>query len=376
MACKPLFKQLNFVIIGCDRAGKSEVCNAILGKKTFSFWSLLKKRHETATKEARGRTITVTRGAGWNEGNLGKKDVEREMLYCVNRSHKAGLHAVVFVVDANRPYSDATTIALEELLPEKVWDHTIVVLRNAEAHGEKLGDSLQSLVQKCGNRCCVLNRESICGITEWLEAMIAEKKQIYFGGNVDAEDDKKISLIANLRHNIKCLQQQKNKEEEKQLEEMTWQAKMELQKSTALKDVEIQNLQEICRKQEDELKSLQQEICSDAPSKGAAVKTSGLEITWPSKLMEILDNLDEKEFKRLKFFLHQKKRIPKSLDRDDLADKMIQVWGTSQCIIETEVLLKDLQRLDLVQNLTEFRKDLSGTTIQLVDTPSTVPSTK
>ena len=35
---------------------------------------------------------------------------------------------------------------------------------------------------------------------------------------------------------------------------------------------------------------------------------------------------------------------------------MIQVWGTSQCIIETEVLLKDLQRLDLVQNLMEFRK--------------------
>ncbi|XP_042566456.1 GTPase IMAP family member 7-like [Clupea harengus] len=325
MACKPLFERLNFVIIGCDRAGKSEVCNAILGKKKFSFLYLLKKRHETATREARGRTITVTRAAGWNEDNLGKKDVEREMMYCVNRSRKAGLHAVVFVVNANRPYSDATTKTLEELLPKKVWDHTIVVLRNAEAHGEKLGDSLQSLVQKCGNRCCVLNRKSKCDITDRLEAMIAEKKQIYFGGKGDEEDKEKNSLIANLRHNIKYLQEQKNKEEERQLEETTREAKKELQKSTALKDIEIQNLQEICRKQEDELKSLQQEKCSDAPSQGAAVKTPCLEIAWPIKLLEILDNLDEKEFKRLKFFLHQKKRIPKLLDRDDLADKMIQV---------------------------------------------------
>ena len=81
-----------------------------------------------------------------------------------------------------------------------------------------------------------------------------------------------------------------------------------------------------------------------------------LEIAWPIKLLEILDNLDEKEFKRLKFFLHQKKRIPKLLDRDDLADKMIQVWGTPQCISETEDQLKALQRHDLVQHLMEFRK--------------------
>ena len=82
-----------------------------------------------------------------------------------------------------------------------------------------------------------------------------------------------------------------------------------------------------------------------------------LESEWRRKLLNILDSLDEKEFKRLKF-LCPKEKIPeaKALDREDLADKMIQVWGTPQCIIAIEVLLKDLQRLDLVQNLTEFRK--------------------
>ena len=110
---------------------------------------------------------------GWDEDNLSQDDVQREILKCVNWSCKAGLHAVVFVVDADRPYSDETTKTLEELLPEKVWDHTIVVLRNAEAHEQNLEDfvrkdkSLQRLVQKCRNRCCVFNKDDI---TEKLEA--------------------------------------------------------------------------------------------------------------------------------------------------------------------------------------------------------------
>ena len=86
------------------------------------------------------------------------------------------------------------------------------------------------------------------------------------------------------------------------------------------------------------------------------ILASCLESEWPSKLLHILDSLNETEFKRLKFYLHQTKRIPKSLDKEDLADRMIQIWGTLQCISETEDLLETLQRLDLVQNIREFRK--------------------
>ncbi|XP_031441393.1 GTPase IMAP family member 7-like [Clupea harengus] len=432
--CKPLFEQLNFVTIGCHCAGKSEVCNAILGKKTFRFWYLWKKTHVKDTHEASGRRITVTRAPGWNENNLSQRKVQTEILSCVNKSFKAGLHAVVFVVNANRPFSDQTTRTLEGFLPEKVWDHTIVVLHNAEADGDELDAilqtdrSLQNLIQKCGNRCCVLNRKSICGVIDSLEEMIAEKKSIYFGKNVEMEEKAKKSVIKKLRCNIECLKKQRNENLE-QLEEVPWKNKKnELQKIIALIDVEIRNLQEICHKQEEELESLRQEKCSDVSLQGCQqlpnkdqqiaqqeeeiaqpraipshvgpvpircknkrwprqkwrrqqwrwkrkcgkskrTKTLGkeklhpgetpcLESEWSKKLLEILNNLTKREFKEFMFHLRQQITIPEaeSLDRVDLADIMLKVWGTSQCISKTEDLLKDIQRNDLVEKLNTFRK--------------------
>ena len=195
---------------------------------------------------------------GWDEDNLSQDDVQREILKCVNWSCKAGLHAVVFVVNANRPFSDVTTRTLEGFLTEKVWDHIIVVLSNAEAHGEKLDAfirserSLHNLIQKCGHRYCELNS----GITDRLEGMIAEKKKhmTYFGENVDKAQKAQITLIERFKDIIKSLQDEIDRK--RQLKKNALQDQAKLAKIIALKNVEIRRLQKICRKQEEELELL------------------------------------------------------------------------------------------------------------------------
>ncbi|XP_026878311.2 uncharacterized protein LOC113585166 [Electrophorus electricus] len=73
---------------------------------------------------------------------------------------------------------------------------------------------------------------------------------------------------------------------------------------------------------------------------------------WPLTLSNVLGDLNDSQFKRMKSLMHFREdwRIPESLlddkDRDSLALLLIQTWGEKQCIINIKNIIKEIPRND------------------------------
>ncbi|XP_066537290.1 uncharacterized protein [Hoplias malabaricus] len=79
---------------------------------------------------------------------------------------------------------------------------------------------------------------------------------------------------------------------------------------------------------------------------------------WTQNLIDVLEELSEEQFKKMKFLLQNpgKWRIAAGLledkDRTFIATLLIQKWGEHQCIINTRNIMKDIPRNDkIIQDL-------------------------
>lgn len=205
----PLFTHLNLLIIGSHGSGKNSVGNFILNKKSFGWWDRFKTSEVKKTHETRnGRKVSVVRLPGWN-GDLTDDDKDKELRLNIVHYVNESCHAVVFVINTAKPFSDKTTQTIEKLLTEKVWHHTIVVLRNIEKLGKKTEAYLQTesavnnLIQKCGKKYLDSNLYKN-RIIQQIEKIIANKDQIYFQSN---EQDKceKTKLLKRIQVKINLL---------------------------------------------------------------------------------------------------------------------------------------------------------------------------
>ncbi|KAG7491543.1 hypothetical protein MATL_G00004950 [Megalops atlanticus] len=111
-----------------------------------------------------------------------------------------GPHAFLLVIDVFSMYTEDDRRSMEKylrVLGEKVWSYTIVLftfgdkLENStiERHIERGGESLQWLLEKCGNRFHVLNnrkggsRSQVKKLLEKIERMVAENGGCYPSAN-------------------------------------------------------------------------------------------------------------------------------------------------------------------------------------------------
>ncbi|XP_042562112.1 GTPase IMAP family member 4-like, partial [Clupea harengus] len=176
--------ELRIVLLGYKGAGKSSSGNTILGREEFDTSGrtaqCVKRQGQVA-----GRQVTVVEAPGWWRNyqlevtpELTKEEIELSVSLC-----PPGPHAFLLVIPVDNSFVETCKRSLEEhleLLSERVWSHTIVLFTCGdwlgdtpiEQHIESEGESLQWLVEKCGNRYHVLNnqkREDRMQVTQLME---------------------------------------------------------------------------------------------------------------------------------------------------------------------------------------------------------------
>ncbi|ROL45187.1 GTPase IMAP family member 8 [Anabarilius grahami] len=181
--------EMRLVLLGPHYSDKSSTGNTILGRKAFD------RRMEENLKEngeVAGRNLTVVYTPSFEKDYLiGKRleDAKLNILRSVTEQ-SSGTHAFILVWSVESSFADEEKCALEKImepLGENVWNHTLVVFAVGDELGDtpielfiaSEGDSLQWLIEKCGNRYHVLNNKNwddgsqVTELLEKIEEMVA-----------------------------------------------------------------------------------------------------------------------------------------------------------------------------------------------------------
>ncbi|XP_063065622.1 GTPase IMAP family member 8-like isoform X2 [Engraulis encrasicolus] len=189
---------MRLVLLGCRGAGKSASANTILGRQVFdttgrtAVAACVKREGETA-----GRHITVVETPGfWSYDTVEEtSECDKQEIVLSVSLCPPGPHTLLLVIRVEETFGETERRSVQEhleLLGEKVWSHTIVLFtcedqlegKSIGQHIESVGESLQWIVEKCGNRYHVVDNErsddgQVTVLLEKIEEMVAAN-----GGNL------------------------------------------------------------------------------------------------------------------------------------------------------------------------------------------------
>ncbi|KAK3529539.1 hypothetical protein QTP70_032055 [Hemibagrus guttatus] len=161
--------EVNIVLIGYRRAGKTTAGNIMLSKNSFSRQKTFQSEQQHGLVAGRQVVVVDTPGWDWDHDLEETPELDWQIVQSVH-THCSKVAPVVFllVVRAAFPFKEINKRITEEylqLLGDSVWNHTIVLFTTGgwmddidiELHIESEGDALQWLVEKCGNRYHVLD---------------------------------------------------------------------------------------------------------------------------------------------------------------------------------------------------------------------------
>ncbi|XP_048116562.1 GTPase IMAP family member 8-like [Alosa alosa] len=162
-----LSKNLRIILLGHSNAGKYSLGNRLLGRPHNALHSVKKQCWVS------GRHITVVNTPGWGREQrlsdtpeLTRQEIILSVSHCV-----PGPHVLVLVIRVGETFTELNRRAVQDhmdLLGARVWEHTLVVLKCVRGldnlpikqYIEREGKALHWLVEKCGNRCCVLDNKN------------------------------------------------------------------------------------------------------------------------------------------------------------------------------------------------------------------------
>lgn len=166
-----LLTELRIVLFGPKNAEKCSAGNTILGKKEFD---LKKTLHSMKIcSEIAGIKITVVDTPGW-WGSLPYEEnpelYKQEIVLSVTKC-PPGPHVLLLVLNVDTTFKQNEKDILCDNIRcfgEEVWRHTIVLFTSTDQPGgittqqfiENEGETLQWLIEKCGNRYHELNTEN------------------------------------------------------------------------------------------------------------------------------------------------------------------------------------------------------------------------
>ncbi|KAG5282895.1 hypothetical protein AALO_G00035900 [Alosa alosa] len=156
------------------------------GQQETPSWALTHTSTETQHSESRqgevaGRRVTVVDTPDWFCSGLSEKDMRQDVGLCVRLS-APGPHAFLLVIPVEPSEGEERRMLekMEDIFGEGCWGHTLILFTHAEGLRERSveellqtgSQELQQLVEKCGNRCHLLNikdRPDDTNITQLLE---------------------------------------------------------------------------------------------------------------------------------------------------------------------------------------------------------------
>ncbi|XP_031418199.1 GTPase IMAP family member 8-like [Clupea harengus] len=162
---------LSLVVVGGNESGKTSVFNTLLGQggpqdgqRTVN--CMKRDGH------LRERRLTVVDTPGWWKDYLlidTAERTKRELVLSVQHC-PPGPHAFILTVEIGK-FTEKNRRAVEEhlgLFGENIWKHTIVVFtrgevlrgKSIEQHIESEGEALGWLLETCGNRYCVFDKQT------------------------------------------------------------------------------------------------------------------------------------------------------------------------------------------------------------------------
>ncbi|XP_062319623.1 GTPase IMAP family member 8-like [Osmerus eperlanus] len=162
---------LRLVILGWVMAGKSSSGNVILNTDDFG-----KEGHTTRSVKYYGEVeehrTTIVDTPGWWKflgAEFTSDSVKAEILEGVSMCSPY-THAFLLVIPGDTSFTEELKNIVQDnmkLLGEEVWSHTIVVFSEGkwlgeftiEHHIESEGEALQWLIEKCGNRYHIFDRD-------------------------------------------------------------------------------------------------------------------------------------------------------------------------------------------------------------------------
>ncbi|XP_049321751.1 GTPase IMAP family member 8 isoform X1 [Astyanax mexicanus] len=188
--------ELRAVLLGWRKSGKTSVINTLLGPDVTVAVS-----GQCVKKEGRvnGRKFTLVDTPGWWKDcsirdlpELSKQAIMRSVSLC-----PPGPHAFLLVIEADLVFMEKYMEPLEqcmELLGDRVWAHTIVLFTGSDKlinmtidqHIQRGEETLQRLLQKCGNRFHVFdntnqsNRAQGSELLEKIEEVARQNRGRFF----------------------------------------------------------------------------------------------------------------------------------------------------------------------------------------------------
>ncbi|KAG5282896.1 hypothetical protein AALO_G00035910 [Alosa alosa] len=192
----PAASELRLVLLGGSTAGKRAAGNTILGTNTLTETQHSKSRQGGVA----GRRVTTVETPDWFCSGLSEKDMRKDVGLCVRLS-APGPHAFLLVIPVEPSEGEERRMLekMEDIFGEGCWGHTLILFTHAEGLRERSveellqtgSQELQQLVEKCGNRCHLLNVKDrpddtkITQLLEKIEEMLwTENYAIVFGREI------------------------------------------------------------------------------------------------------------------------------------------------------------------------------------------------
>ncbi|XP_063051254.1 GTPase IMAP family member 7-like [Engraulis encrasicolus] len=179
-------KELCLVLLGAIESGKTSLISSLLGQTDSQ--PLTRTTNCIAYHgQLNGKRLTVIDTPGWYNGYpvIDTAQRTKDELVLSVRKCPPGPHAFILAIEV-AGFTERNLRAVIEhlrLLGEDIWRHTIVVFTRGESLNKTIeehiedGESLKCLVEKCGNRYCVVDekiavQDQIIQLLEKIEALV------------------------------------------------------------------------------------------------------------------------------------------------------------------------------------------------------------
>ncbi|XP_031436428.2 GTPase IMAP family member 4-like [Clupea harengus] len=250
----PAVSELRLVLLGGSTAGKRAAGNTILGTEEFgrqastlTHTSTETQHSESRQGEVAGRRVTVVETPDWFCSGLSEKDLRQDVGLCVRLS-APGPHAFLLVIPVEPSEGEEMRMLekMEDMFGEGCWGHTLILFTNAEGLGERSveellqtgSQELQQLVEKCGNRCHLLNVKDrpddtkITQLLQKIDEIVSGKRDRFYSSQTYQEAEKQVRKIE------RRIQQEQEVEERKLMEEIEKRKELDEKRESDIQQLE------------------------------------------------------------------------------------------------------------------------------------------